>query len=409
MKCFLITVSLISGILGSLISVIELNRHGARTSKQYREITDNLFDMGAMQLTINGYRQEKMLGEYIKNKYKDFISMKIENKAEFFTSSSSRTIFSISGFLAGLYPDASMKLNYENSEKNINTVDTIPIPTNESLPIAKEILVSVVDKKKNSLFHALNCELNGVTLFEVLKKEKKSEIFDFDKNYLVSTCTGILSFFRSSGLNIEDDCQAEETLHNLAEFYFSHIYHFDSKPKKTNNLKQKKTDLDPETLSKLKKYKLNKWYSDRIEKTKPLRLTSSNFLDKIRTYFKSIIDDPESTKYVVYSGHDTLIVSTLSNLISTDNLKKLALQEDGYDFLVPPFASFLLFELHEIGPKKFNVDILYNGQSIVKYMNIQPENLRENKINYEFFTELMEKTIDKDYTELKCLGKGDHK
>lgn len=102
-----------------LLSVFEVNRHGARTPKHFEERQKKLF-FGSqnMQLTINGFRQEQLLGSFIREKYVDKLKfLSPEYKPEEFcliSSPTQRTIFSAAGFLSGLYPNYVVKNKYVN-------------------------------------------------------------------------------------------------------------------------------------------------------------------------------------------------------------------------------------------------------------------------------------------------------
>ena len=91
-----------------LISVIEINRHGARAPSNFPEKSKKMF-FGSfdMQLSINGFSQLEILGRYVHNKYINelkLLSPKYDS-SEFLmiASPTQRTIFSASVYLACLY------------------------------------------------------------------------------------------------------------------------------------------------------------------------------------------------------------------------------------------------------------------------------------------------------------------
>ena len=147
-----------------LLSVFEINRHGARTPKHFEERQKRLF-FGSqnMQLTINGFRQEQLLGSFIREKYIEklkFISPDY-NPEEFclISSPTQRTIFSAAGFLSGLFP------NYVVKNKYINLSDSA---SNNGVNFQNN---NINQKNFNANFNSKKD--NGGENSEILKYEKK--------------------------------------------------------------------------------------------------------------------------------------------------------------------------------------------------------------------------------------------
>jgi hypothetical protein len=80
------------------------------------------------------------------------------------------------------------------------------------------------------------------------------------------------------------------------------------------------------------------------------KLAASEFLNTILDQFESKIKGKGNLKATLYSAHDT----TLMNIFTTLKLP-ISIQ--------PPFASILIFELHELD-EKFYVKILYNNEPV---------------------------------------------
>ena len=164
----------------------------------------------------------------------------------------------------------------------------------------------------------------------------------------------------------------------------------------------------------MRKMVLNKWYSTRTKETKFLKLGVSGIFDKILSIFESAKKKTsflkkDSSIFTVYSTHDTTLVNILSNLIDTEILKKQvlkALNDDKiFNFLVPPFASSIIFELHSDDSKenKFYVKIYYNGELLEKNIKgVKDSEIKEGKIPYNKFLNLFKNSIDYDYKKLDC-------
>jgi len=143
-----------------LLSVFQINRHGARTPKHFEERQKKLF-FGSqnMQLTINGYRQEQLLGSYMKEKYvESFNFINPEYKKEEFlimSSPTQRTIFSAAGFLSGLFPNYVIKTKYININENLNLKNISRNNTTE-LKNSKKDKHFLRDQKLNDEYNSEN-------------------------------------------------------------------------------------------------------------------------------------------------------------------------------------------------------------------------------------------------------------
>jgi len=393
-------------ILNKLLSVVDLNRHGARTSYSFPDKSEKIYGSGKMQLTINGFRQHQILGEFVNNKYikqLKFLSSEYnQNNFEAFSSQTERTIFSATAFLTGLYPGYKIKVNYDETE-DFRTDDSFPSSINP-LKIL-EIPVQVITKKKDSIFHALNCKLENKSLKETSECTEKGPIYPISSEDFKNSCDELRTFLKITESEGPKENYDHVKLNYLSDFYTSYVYHMMGKLRGSN--------ISDKTKVILKKEKLNKWYCERIHDFKKYRLSASNFLDKIYNYFKKSEEahkknSEDYTKMVLFFGHDTNFVNLFTNIFKTEFLKEMLNKaiddEQIYNFLVPPFASNIFFELHfneETG--NYYVEIIYNGEYInkgIKY--IDDENIKGNMIDFKDFSKLVENIIDKDYLKLAC-------
>jgi hypothetical protein len=161
-----------------LLGVFEINRHGARTPKHFEERQKKLF-FGSqnMQLTINGFRQEQLLGTFIKEKYIEKLKfLSPEYKSEEFclvSSPTQRTIFSAAGFLSGLYPNYVVKNKYinlsSNGYNNIANKNGINLQNNNSILNKNEKnYKTIASFNKNTNNHNNSAENR-----EIIKSENK--------------------------------------------------------------------------------------------------------------------------------------------------------------------------------------------------------------------------------------------
>lgn len=164
-----------------LISVFQINRHGARTPKAFEDLQKKLF-FGAhdMQLTINGYRQEQLLGAFMKDKYIEqykFLSPEYkEDEFLLICSPTQRTIFSATAFLSGLYPKNIIKFRYiDNSENEAGNLENILLGNKNDVDYRKDIVNARHNGTiiSNVAFLAINMNKKNNFL-----KNKKAKIAD---------------------------------------------------------------------------------------------------------------------------------------------------------------------------------------------------------------------------------------
>jgi hypothetical protein len=408
-------------IKSEIISVVEINRHGARTPKNFPDISSKLF-FGSkdMTLTINGYRQHQILGEYVKKKYinKNHLLSKDFNSEEFqiVSTPTQRTIFSAAGFLSGVYPDYIVKMNYDNkSEMTIN--DTVPIIDNDVK--FQEIPIRVIDPKHDYFFHAEKCVFkNNKTIEELIYEQNPQPIFaidDQEKKRVLDEVHVLCKLNHDHSKDyqkphIEDDKTihvkpTDKEMKELTKYFFPFFYHF---------RKYVEHKINANTMDTIKKFTLNRWYSHRRSDSKYLRLTTSAIFKRIMDTFTQIMvnDNKPHLKYRVYSAHDTILVNVLANLLSSEKLNELIQKaindESTFRFLIPPFASNIFFELHK-DDGKYSVHIIYNGKSINEGLKYVEENRQSKKIEWSQFEQMMKKLIDDDFVQLNCEKKNKDK
>lgn len=137
-------------------------------------------------------------------------------------------------------------------------------------------------------------------------------------------------------------------------------------------------DLDADTVLTLKKFQMEKWYNKKLGNYSPyFRRIAAPYMKEVLASFEKI--DGKATQHFsrLYSGHDTMIVYILVNLLRNDVLydkikpvceattreQKLDILSDGWKYVLVPYASSIIFELYEKNGGKY-VRFLYNGKDI---------------------------------------------
>ena len=384
-----------------LISVVEINRHGARTAENFPDRPLQQFFGLTEKLTHNGYRQHQLLGKYMHEKYvkTNFISSQYNEKDfQIISTPSQRTIFSSDGFISGLYPGTVVKVTHHEKEMNVINNDTIPM---EDLPfLFQEVPVTVISNMENSLFNTWNCKLDGKKVKKPSKdKTLYPDILEITKKDLKYSAKYLATYF-----DVEEmlkDKEYELFMKEMYRYIKSYFYHY--------NLKMEA--LFPEiVVQTVKKTLINKWYNARLEDSKMLKLGSSEFFTKLLDIFNDATLNPNNrkyAKYTVYSSHDVALVNALANLYSGDYLKQLidqALNDERiYNSLVLPFASNMVFELHQDEDKgNFYVVIIFNGKVLNYPLRDLDYSYSEGKIDLGTFRTLLSKRIDDDWKRVDC-------
>jgi hypothetical protein len=391
-----------------LLGVIQVNRHGARTGKNWEEKTSDLFyGTGNTQLTINGYKQHEALGQWIAERYISIdyqLLNKHYNKEEilFISSPSERTIFSAAGLIKGIFPHSQIVPIFErniNSQIKMKENDTPPISGYKLRIIRPEVSLFIQSPDKDDLFHATDCKLNDQEVSDLFNK---SPVYDFTEEEIRNAVDDIKRAWPEGFSEIKENIYTIGFLKKLNSFLKPLQYHFDD----TYINISKSTD----TL--FKKIQAEKWYTKRLEESKALKLSVSKlyteFLEHINhfVYLKKL-------KFVAYSGHDSTIISIIVNLLNRSKLREMLEDIDQhYNFIQPEFASSLLFELHSLNKNflenKCFIRIIYNGQILRD--GFDKELVYDSEldgIEMKNFTDFLRSRIDKDYMSLKCSASGD--
>lgn len=398
-----------------LLSVIEINRHGERTPSPLKiekisnltKIYNTLYGEDK-KLTSNGFSQSKLLGQYMRAKYiinKKLISPDY-NKEEvaIYSTPTQRTIFSANGFISGLFPDSLPIAIYNEKELvNVTSNKTIPIKEDYDFDV-KVVPFRVLSNEENRMFIVQKCKLNGTFLLnEENNITEYPNIFNISFAELNETLNEIEKI-----VNVTIDYKGNDLSKITSELLKMMVMHWASHEGQEKFLSNNATRT-------IRKIVLNKIYSSRLTESKKVKLESSEFFKLILNHFLKVVQgqkrlnflkEKKYPKYIIYSAHNENIVSLLSNLVSTNNLKKKiegALEnQDDFDFLYPPYASSFIFELHRNDTNgDYSVSIIYNGKIVKTKIDEEIQN-RDYSVDFISFSNFLSSLIDNDYKNLEC-------
>jgi len=409
-KVLLIILLLLLNILNistHLMSVININRHGARTPSSFDKLTEKIYyETINMQLIINGYQQHQLLGAWIKQRYiNNFYFLNDEydpNESIFYSSPYQRAIFSAAAFLKGLYDDYEIKHEFSTEKSNFAVEVYPPIEDVNWGDLSKEITLNIKNSYDDNIFNCEKCKLT---------KDSKNPIIDelFIKTEIFPEATN------------------KEIVDAIDDIYKKIPYLFkDKSPAEIYNIKYLEevnkfiTEFEPvlnnqhlfsnKTEKLLRQLNIQKMYGAKIAESDGVKLSASGFFEEILNNLESSYSrDQDMKKFILYSGHDGNIISIFSNLLDRDYLLKICREADQnetyYNFLLCPFASSLIFELYSPIDfmQKYFVKIIYNGEEIKTGLNksvIYDESI--GGYEYYQFKNFIKSRIDLRYKSVYC-------
>ncbi|XP_077050861.1 lysosomal acid phosphatase-like [Siphateles boraxobius] len=333
-SCFLIVVLVFAFSLSNgqrtLKFVTVLYRHGDRSPiKAYPTdpYQESDWPQGFGQLSQEGIKQHYELGQFLKKRYRGFLSEDYKHHEIFIRSTDlDRTLMSAQANLAGLFP-----LN--SSEEIIPGLKWQPIPVH-TVPKAKDCLLS---------FPLRDCP----RYTQLMNETEKSDIF-LNMTDTYKAC--IETVRNKTGLKTV----SIGSVWIVYDTLFCEAIHGKKPPPWVTS--------DPHMMEKLKELKD---FSYQImfgvyERKEKCRLQGGLLLNQI---IQSLLttadpDTKQQVKMMVYSAHDTTIV---------------ALQEalDVFNGLQPPYASCHLIELHQEENGSFSVEMFYRNDSTVSELYAQ--------------------------------------
>jgi hypothetical protein len=346
-------------IASKLLGVIELNRHGARTPKEFTDISKELFyRSSSSHLTLNGFNQVTFLGKWLKDRYTSQYNLLSnsynKNETLFISSPISRSIFSAVGIIEAMYPGKLVMPNWEGNNELRN--NDLPPIKGIDFNSTEHIELNVRNQEEDNLFHTDSCrfEKDGLRIKDMIVDK---DVVDFTDEEIKNTLDDI----NKKAPEVFDDIPMEykiDILLNLCGFFLPVNYHY-------NNGNY--YELKEETLQVLKKGQIYRMYKKRMNESDLTKMIISPLFNEFKKYLS--LFGKNNLKFVLFSAHDTNIADLLVNILDKEYFKKkFETDDERFNFIMPPFASNILFELHSNGKnniKKQNfVRIIYNGEVI---------------------------------------------
>ena len=412
-----------------ILAVVQYNRHGARVRKgKSGEVLSQIFGADE-ELTPNGEAQQILLGSYMRLKYvreKGFLSENYGgSEFEIASTLKQRTIFSALGFVLGLYPGSVPKIVYQNGSKleGVRSEDDVPFKLNKEQDTIQnnnqsQTIVNLnftfipitVLSYKHDIFYRDECLLDGTKISEIIKKnrEENTPIFNIETKDIEEASVALAKVFNSSIPKEPKTIKSGKFLKYILQNFQPFFYHRD---KKLSDF----PELSPQIIKTIKKFILNQKYFYRIKfgderKQKEIfenqkLLTSEIFFDLLGK-FNRTVNGEQTPKYSVYSVHDSNLINIIVNLMQYDIIKEYIQSaiddQNKYDFLRPPYASALIFELIRKDGGLY-VRITYNGNAINKGIRfLNDELIEDDLIKYEDFVYVIKNLINEDYRKLDC-------
>ncbi len=391
-------------VYSKLLGVIQFNRHGARTPKEFENLSRDLFfRSSSSHLTLNGYTQVNLLGKWLKNRYTNQYSLLNEkfqpDEYMFVSSPISRSIFSAIGIIESMFPGSVVIPKWENNEELRN--NDIPPIKNFNINTT-DITLTIKDQYDDNFFHSAKCKLSKNDDMKIVDMIKNKTVIEICENEIKNSLEDVRKKVPELFDYITEDSN-EKILEKLCGFFLPVNYHYNG-----GNL----YGLNDETLDVLKKGQIQRMYKKRMDESLYSKYIISPVFDKFKDLLIMFSNKTNKLKFVLFSGHDTNIVDILVNLFDKDYLKnKFKTDESNFTFVIPPFASSLILELHStVGNLKHNeiIRVIYNGEILRNGFNkqlIYDYNL--DGIKLDNFVSFMDKIIDKGYRNLYCNKSAD--
>ncbi|XP_044137557.1 testicular acid phosphatase homolog [Bufo gargarizans] len=303
--------------LDNLTFVVVVYRHGDR-SPIYTYPTDpykvTVWENGLQQLTQVGIKQQYELGQYLRMRYKHFLSPSYR-KEEIYVRSTDydRTLMSAQAILAGLYPP-------DKTQRWHPDIPWQPIPVH-TVPLSQERLLK---------FPFKDCP----RFYELLKET--TQLPDY-KNRMNAWKDFIASIASYTGYSVE-----EAVPHRVYDTLFCQKSHNFSLPAWA-------TPDVLKTLEEITAFEIKSHTTLHKSKEKS-RLTGGILVDAVLQNFTEAIKTSPPQKMVMYSAHDTTIIA-------------LQVALGVYTGIHPPYASCHIFEFYKESDGTYSVGMYYRNES----------------------------------------------
>lgn len=338
--------------------LLVLNRHGARTS--YAPIDDS-FEPG--ELTPNGHRMSYILGQSLKNRFKDFFPEKFNANNNLVLSSESRRCrLSAQAIITGIYDfgtlneEMTVDFNFQKPNWNGDIVKPdfntalreglYPIPIHSfsqeenyvfqsysfACPKIMESNINEDPRENKAILDSLNefllvLKSKGFNYFEITKKEQIDNVREF---------MDVVDYIISKKYRGVDFGLSEEIFENVVRLEIATYYYVFFRNQQTTQFMF--TELGREIVK---------------------------YLEKAQ---KEIVIPNSEKKFVLMSGHDLNILTILisAKLVENECHKKAPAPCT----LNPEFSSAITFEVYEEDGKNF-IETKLNEKKIKICKNVE--------------------------------------
>ena len=335
MQIVYLVVSLAIVCEGTILSVIEACRHGARAAIYSYPWDQAYWSQGLGELTQEGMRQHYLNGVEFRRRYiiEQQVLPPTFNHSTIYVQSTdvNRTIMSAESQLMGLYPVGPSLSSVAMETKavppfNISNLNNIIAELGmQALPnYFQPVPVHVVDQDYDFIMLASD---NCPYIDYIQASVKKSAYYQYLlTNYSMSLQNQLYRAFQTEinfgGAGHIGDTLVCDTFHG-----------YEMPPGVTQEMYQQMTWI----------MNYSNWY---YYQNGGAYLASSQFFANMLNVFDGNINGTSTMKFQLFSGHDTTLVGYLTAL-------------GQWDMNNPPFASTMIFELHDEGGQYF-VKSLYN-------------------------------------------------
>lgn len=335
----LILFLLISSVQSSVISVVEVFRHGARAPTDQYTWDTGTWNQGLGELTPSGMRQHYLNGQEFRNRYatiQDLLSPQYMSEQIYVRSTDvNRTIMSAQSQLLGFFPQGpSIKTanlqdlaqppfnvsGFSTVKKNLGS-NALP---NSYQPIPIEIISSKYDHMLAG-WGVSCCPKFNLIIEEV---RNSADYKQREANYNANLKQRV---FQILGQNV-----SMEDAGWMADPMFCELFEGYQLP----------NGVDYDMFQEL--FAIFNYSNSYFYNQEGASLASSQFFEALISQFNQTIDKTGTIKIGFYSGHDTTLIGFLIFLGIWD----------GHN---PPFASSLIFELHSENDQNL-VKIIYNDE-----------------------------------------------
>ena len=374
--------------------VFEHFRHGARAPTSFYNNADlfgHKWDIGVGELSENGYKQEYLIGLRNKIRYNKFIDLNYDPKEILIYSTNvNRTISSAQSQLMALFGDKNYSVNSiigTNAEPPINISEKIIESENylNNLPVPIHIYEDV-NKKGKIVSEKIMDYDRDVNCPKIISYRNENIESEYSKNYIENFSKKYERIFDEFNITFMK-LNSFKGSHKFCDAYISN--YFENNSDVLDKIKNLNYDLD--TI-------LNDCYDYENFKQKFIEqgekadftgiITHSITMRKVLNWMELRIkindnkkNDYSAPKFVMYSGHDTTLVSLQNYLFQSLNI----------EIEYTPYASNMFFELRKY-ENEFYVEYYFN------------EKLKYNETYSNFKNKILKINWNDEKIDDFCIG-----